>query len=345
VARQRGLMTKRFEDVHRVLEKERAGQSDLYCPLSRMHLRGGSSLAPVHDRYQVDLDCDGRARSMALAPTALNHLCGFAGIPYSFLERVPSALGLKLLRCLLEMASGDEDRAFLFRLKEARTPRIRAILPASFVRISDRELLEDVEHSLDRPAVIMNLAITADLFSLRVVFPGEGMELGYGDPAMPGLDLQSSETGLHPLQVRRVLFRQVCANGMTSLTDSQKLLQKRMTRFDRDEFRAAVRQGAAEAVGYGSEMAERLRTARTEFLKDPASEIERLFTNYKLGSPRGDRAQWVANALVRDLPLFGVGRFEVVQAFTAVARGLEHEHRVKWEDAMSDYVANGGSAG
>jgi hypothetical protein len=344
MARPRGLMMKRFEDVHRVLERERAGQSDVYCPLSRMHLRGGSSLAPVHDRYHVDLDADGRVRPLALTPTALSQLCGLAGVPYGFLDRVPAALGLKLLRCLLETSAGDEDRAFLFRLKDARTPRVRAILPSSFVRTSDRELLEDLEGALDRPAMVTNLAISGDLFSLRVVFPGEGMQLGYDDPAMPGLDLQSSETGVYPLQVRRVLFRMVCSNGMTSLTEAQKLLRKRMTRFDRGEFRAAVRQGAAEAVGYGRTMAERMREARTQFLKDPASEIERLFTTYRLGSPRGDRAQWVASALVRELPLFGAGRFEVVQAFTEVAKGLEHENRVKWEDAMSDYVTTGGAA-
>jgi hypothetical protein len=336
---------KRFEDVHRILDRERAGQSDLYCPLSRMRLRGGPSLAPLHDRYQVDLDCDGRTRSLALAPTALANLCGLAGVPYGFLERVPGALGLNLLRCLLETSVGEEDRAFLFRLKEARVPRVRAILPASFVRISDRDLLDDLEQSVEQPATVTNLAISGDLFSLRLVFPGEGLELGASDRAMPGLDLQSSETGVYPLQVRRVLFRQVCSNGVTSLAESHKLLRRRMTRFDRAEFRAAVRQGVAEAVGYGREMAERMREARTEFLKDPTAEIERLFTTYKLGSPRGDRAQWVAGALVRDLPLFGVGRFEVVQAFTEVAKGLEHENRLKWEDAMSDYVTTGGSPG
>ena len=36
--------------------------------------------------------------------------------------------------------------------------------------------------------------------------------------------------------------------------------------------------------------------------------------------------------------LFGVHRFDLVQAFTATARGLEHKDRMRLEDAMGAYV-------
>lgn len=350
MARRRGLRRHRFREAHHLLAKERTGLRDLYSPLSRMRLEIGSPLAPAHLRYRACVEDDGRTRTMALTPTALGQLAGMAGIPAPFLERVPPALGLRLLRSLLEVAAGEEDRSCLLRLREGRegtAPSIRAVLPASFVRISDRELLEDLERAVERPATIVNLQVTADLFSIRVVFADDVADVGmarHPDPTMPGLDLRSSETGVYPLQIRRLVFRQVCANGMTGLAESQKLLRRRMTRFDRGEFRVAVREAAEESVRFGREMAGRLRVSRGQVVEDPRSEIARIFRTYRLGSPRSDKARWVAAEVLQNVSLFGVGRFELVQAFTAVARGLEHERRVLWEDAMADYLMDEGVA-
>jgi hypothetical protein len=280
---------------------------------------------------------------MSLTPTALGQLAGMAGIPASFMERVPPALGLRLLRSLLEVSAGEEDRACLLRLKEGDPPVVRAVLPPSFVRISDCELLDDLESAVERPATIVNLDVTPDVFSIRVVFADESTNVGTRrdpDPTMPGLDLRSSETGAYPLQIRRLVFREVCSNGMTGIAESQKLLRRRMTRFDRGEFRVAVRAAAEESVRFGTEMADRLRASRGDMLPDPQREVERIFRRYKLGSPRSDKARWVASELLQSLSLFGVGKFELVQAFTAVARGLEHDRRLRWEDAMADYLLN-----
>jgi hypothetical protein len=140
------------------------------------------------------------------------------------------------------------------------------------------------------------------------------------------------------LQIRRLVFREICSNGMTGIAEAQKLLRRHMTRFDRGEFRVAVREATAEALQFGRDMAGRLRASRTDMLKDPRVEVERIFRQYKLGSPRRDKARWVFAELLRNVSLFGVGKFELVQAFTAVARGLEHERRLQWEDAMADYL-------
>jgi hypothetical protein len=334
-----------LREAHGLLAKERSGQRDVYSPLSRVQLEIGTPLAASHLRYRARVEDEGQVRSMTLSPTALGQLARMAGVPGSFLERVPPALGLKLLRCLLDVYAGSEDKTCLLRLKEEKdTPVIRAVLPPSFVRISDRELLEDLEHAIDRSLTITHLGISNDVFAIRVVFDDEVVEVGTRrrrDPAMAGLDLRSSETGVCPLQVRRLLYRQVCENGMTSLAESQKMLRKRMSRFDRGEFRRVLREAAQESVSHGQEMASRLRASRSDMVKNPQLEVQRIFRNYKLGSPRSDRARWVVNEVLQSATLFGFGRFELVQAFTAVARGLEHDRRLQWEDAMTDYLLSG----
>ena len=342
MARRRGLRRQRFQEAHRILRKERSGQRDVYCPLSKIGFEMGAPMGPVHERYEARIEDEGKTRTLALAPTAVAQLSAVAGVPRYFLERVPPALGLKLFRCMLDVAAGEKDPTYLLRLQEGRSPKIRAMLPASFVRISDRELLEDLERSTaGRPLTITNLYVSEDVFSIRTVFSEEVTDIGtsrHPDPMMPGLDLRASETGVYPLQVRRLVFREVCSNGVTSISDMHKVYRKRMASFDRAEFRAGLRAGVEESIQFGKDVTERLTVARTDTLHDTSIEVARVFRKYKLGSPRGERARWVTAELLRNASLFGVGKFELVQAFTGVARGLEHDNRLRWEDAMADYL-------
>jgi hypothetical protein len=178
MARRLGLRRHRFREAHHLLGRERSGQRDVYSPLSRMRLEIGEPLAPPHLRYRARVEDEGRTRAMSLTPTALGQLAGMAGIPASFMERVPPALGLRLLRSLLEVSAGEEDRACLLRLKEGDPPVVRAVLPPSFVRISDCELLDDLESAVERPATIVNLDVPPDVFSIRVVFADESTNVG-----------------------------------------------------------------------------------------------------------------------------------------------------------------------
>ena len=88
-------------------------------------------------------------------------------------------------------------------------------------------------------------------------------------------------------------------------------------------------------------MVTRLRDARQAYVADPASEVARIFRRYRLGSPKGKAGRWVVDELLRRGTLFGVERFDLVQAFTAVARDLDHATRLKFEDAMGAYVLQG----
>lgn len=344
MARRRSLTPMRLRHVRRALETERHGHGMFYGPLSRARLAAGDSLAPVHDRYRLRHADSGSERELGFTPHALGQLAAFAGVPMPFLERLPLALGIAVLRGLVAARCVAGDSSFLFRVRDGSPPRIRAILPGTAPVVHDLEVFDDVASVVPETVSASHVAVSEDVFHLRVLLRDVALELGDAarpDEGMPGLDIRSSETGRYPLQVRAVVFRKVCSNGLTIMTASRKLFVGEGSSFDRLRFREALQMTLETSVSRGRDLADRLRSSRSDYVKDPGREIRSLFRQHRLGNPRSEPARWVAAELLRGASLFGVSRFEVVQAFTAVARGLEHDLRLRWEDAMAAYLLDG----
>ena len=93
--------------VEGVLRKERGDQADLYAPPTRWALAVASGLAPLPDRFRMTVREGPEETPLRFTPTSIQQVCGIAGIPAPFLEKVPASIGLKLLRCLLEIHSGQ----------------------------------------------------------------------------------------------------------------------------------------------------------------------------------------------------------------------------------------------
>ncbi len=124
---------------------------------------------------------------------------------------------------------------------------------------------------------------------------------------------------------------------VTEASESQESLRLRHTRIDRAGLGAAVRATLEKAATRGRAIAARLAESRSQTIRAPQEEIRRIFSEHKLGSARGRLGRWVATELLKSGSLI-VQKFDLVQAFTAVARGLEHRDRMRVEDAMGAYL-------
>jgi hypothetical protein len=108
---------------------------------------------------------------------------------------------------------------------------------------------------------------------------------------------------------------------------------------DRDEFITAFEKTLGTVFGDAWEISQRVAESRSLYVRDPLNEVKRVFNRYDLGRPTGRRGQLVQQELMPQLSLLGVTRFDVVQAFTSVARRLRPEKQEQFEDAMWDYVS------
>ena len=331
-----------LERAEKILRKKRQGLKDVYSPLSSARLSVRDSLAPLADRFKISLGDEERGEDFLLTDTALNQLCSIAGVPVQFLERVPASLGLKMLLCMVRLAEEARDRQYLFRLKQSGTPRLRAILPQNHVRLDDLDVVGEIRAIAGGENLFVeNLNVSEDCLFLRILFNGE-YNLGgtsQRDNANVGIDVITSETGRYPLQLRHVVYRQVCSNGITQLTEGNKLLKTRLNRMDRNVLQHVFRGTLETAIQGSEELVGTLSESHSQRVRDPKAEVTNILRDYRLGSPRGKVGRWVADEIVRNITLFGLAKFDIIQAFTAVARGLDdHRLRMRIEDSMADYL-------
>lgn len=205
------------------LRRERAGNRDVYAPLTDLTVSVAEPLLEPHRRFRLRGRIGGKDEKMALSPTALSQRCAITGVPVAFVERAPASLAAKSLRCFAEMAAGDVAKA-----------------RATTVSFDD------------------------DVFAVRLVFDEE-VNLGtarHPDAARLGVDVLTSETGCHPLEVRFVVFRAICSNGMTQISSQQESFRRKYTRMDRGALRTVLRSAVKEVFSTGREMAERLAETR-----------------------------------------------------------------------------------
>lgn len=335
------LKTMNLAGAEGILRRERRGNNDLYVHLSRLQVRPGDELGEPHERYRLAFEAESRPLDLAMTPHSLYQLTSLAGVPAGFPERIPLSVGLATLRSCLTLAiEARDDPMLLLRLGGGQS-HARALLPASFLRYDDRDLFLDIKTALAAQDLrVTNLLIHDDVLHIRIV-TRESLDLGSEretDPARPGIDIRSSETGRFPLELRRVLVRVVCWNGVTTATSDQETISRRKIGISREEMHSVVRNGLEESIGWSRQSAERLRNDRARTVRDPIEEMERVFQTYRLGSVRSTAGRLLRDQLNQQRDLFGLSRFQFIQAFTATAQALEPQHRSRWEDGLGAYL-------
>ncbi|MBN1444172.1 MAG: hypothetical protein JXA90_15785 [Planctomycetes bacterium] len=341
MARRPGLTTMPLSIVQSILRKERSDLSDVYAPLRDLAVEIANPALCGPERFQVQLRRGTSMQALRLTSTSLEQLCGIAGMPVNFLDRMPPSLGLSVLRSLLSAVDLAGNRPFLLRLKGRPPSLLRAVLPQSFVRIDDFEVYSAIVCAARETSLrVASLVVNEDLFFLRATFR-KPLNLGSSrspDEAFPGIDVVTSETGARPLEVRQCLLRVVCSNGVTYAEPGRRALRSGRTRVDRPVLEESLRSALESSMSSGPRIAGLLAESRSRFIPNPAEEIERILHRYRIGSSRGRIARWVSHELSRKVNLLGVEKFELIQAFSAVARGLEPSDRAKVEDAMGAYL-------
>lgn len=277
---------------------------------------------------------------IALTAASLPRACRFLRVPPHYAEKLPAALAANMLNFHLQ-ARGDE--LALLRLTDRDGLHLRALLPASFVRIDDAMVVDLLAglHGADTLRAAHGVVLE-DHLHLRLIHvapfavDGSGRDLVY-----PGLDVYNSEVGSGPLRVRLCLVREVCTNGMTisELLDDRLRLDPRA--LDRDQVRAVLSRAFTGALDASRHLEGAYRRLREVQLPAPARALEAFLRRHRLGSPHGRTGELILAELLQTSDLFGASLFDFVQAVTAVAGKLGTEQRLMFEDAVGHLVVRG----
>jgi len=278
---------------------------------------------------------------IALTEASLPRACRFLRVPPHYAEKLPAALAANMLNFHLQ-ARGD-DLALLRLTERDDGLKLRALLPASFVRIDDAmvaDLLADLDGTDTLRAA--HCDVLEDHLHLRLVHDTPFAVDGAGrDLVFPGLDIYNSEVGTGPLRVRMCLVRQVCTNGMTISEQLDERLRLDNRALDHDQVRTVLGHALTGALAASRELETSYRRLHDVQLPAPVHALEVFLRRHRLGSPRGRTSELILTELLRTSDLFGASLFDFVQAVTSVAGTLGTDQRLAYEDAVGHLMVKG----
>ncbi len=277
---------------------------------------------------------------IAFTEASLPRACRFLRVPPHYAEKLPAALAANMLNFHLQ-ARGDE--LALLRLTERDGLHLRALLPASFVRIDDAMVVDLLAglHGTDTLRAAHG-AVLEDHLHLRLLHDAPFAVDGPGrDLVYPGLDIYNSEVGAGPLRVRMCLVREVCTNGMTISEHLDERLRLDNRALDRDQVRTVLANALTGALNASRQLETAYRRLHEVQLPAPVRALEVFLRRHRLGSPRGRTSELILTELLRTSDLFGASLFDFVQAVTSVAGTLGTDQRLMFEDAVGQLMVKG----
>ena len=276
-----------------------------------------SEAISVDDRTGNLLVRNGSTTEHPFQPHALGLLASKLRIPASYLTRCPPELRAINLNHWLRKLGGR--RLFLrFDGEECR-----AVLSDRYRPVSNVDLAQTLLSSS------RDLLVRAEVDNLRMVVQvvnGRSTEIRPGDRVHGGLHVRNSEVGYTAVELRAILYRVLCTNGLI-LGGGAETYRKRHV-VDPDAVLSDFGRRAVYALEEGTVHANRLGDTRNVRVPDPQPVLDRIGERYHLAD---DEKRAMQQAFHREP---GNSLFEVIQAVTGAGndRALGIDSREKMQE-------------
>lgn len=295
------------------------------------------AVAPADGRFALR-PLAGHEPARLLRSSALSMLCSRLGAPTEFIRRLPAPVQLAVMNWLL--AQGDQAVTVMLRL---RGDEVTAIVSERYAPLDAVELVDTLRAALVRHGLLSEVRVRAVATGvtdvLRLVLPGEAHTMRVGDVSFVGLDISSSSFGRSAVHIRGTVFRLICSNGLRAPSAMGDLSLRHVG--DAQRLRDGVGEGVATALGHARGLLDQWRRAVGEYIEDVGDFILGL-RELTQSEQQAVRAELGASK-PGDLPTRALV-YEVANALTSVARGVEPARRLELEGIAGGVVVNlGGS--
>ncbi|MCA8936477.1 MAG: DUF932 domain-containing protein [Planctomycetes bacterium] len=159
-------------------------------------------------RYDADIgaiEVQGH-REYGLRTLALNQIAAKLGVPAQYLRKCPWDLRAENINHWL---NENRTRSFMLRCDG---DEVRAVLSDRYAPVDHLPLAGWLADSFG-PDARLRYEVSEEVLHVQFV-NGEGHNAGVNDWLHPGVGITNSEVGLARVQVRGLLFRTICLNGL-----------------------------------------------------------------------------------------------------------------------------------
>jgi hypothetical protein len=280
----------------------------------------GGSLKPLKQIENIQ-----QLQEYNLSDHAMQQMLGRLDFPVRFYDRLPVGLRYANVNWLVQNGAYDSD--VMLRVQDDK--KVRAMMSGRFEPFDHLELLELLQPFADG-AVIRWEHKDDMVLHLSMSYPSRSTEIKVGDIVEAGVHISNSETGVRSVTIAAYVYRLRCTNGVIG-TDRGSIHRFRHIG-DSNRLQQAVQSAMADVWMEGQGIIAKFKLALTQKVEKPIDMIQSLCKERNLSQDEFKRVLdcWGAEP--------GDTKFEISQAFSRAAQGLEAEKSYEIQRIATDVL-------
>ena len=273
----------------------------------------------------------------AMSRYAMSQLCNKLGIPIRYLERCIDNGMIELAAENVNEWLSDYNKNLFIR---EYAGRIRGVLSDRYMTLDTPNIMEVISSVVDSSQYsTKGYFLSPERFHARIV-QNNMMNIA-GEDLFAGIQIDSSDVGRSTLQVRFMIFKQICTNGLTISKGGGVLFEQRHIGISIDEFYSNFKESMSRIpilMENASELIEEARSDNGKFnvAHFDESQMKDFVERMKLKTRLSDESMSKVISMMTEK--YSPTRWGLINSLTEVAQDFTLERRVELEKIAGDLL-------
>ena len=276
-------------------------------------------------------------RNVGMTRYAMSQLCNKLGVPIRYLEKCFDAGMLDLASENVNAWLADYNKNLFIR---EYAGKVRGVLSDRYMTLDTPEIMEVISSVIPSSEYsTKGYFLSPERFHARIV-QNEMMRIN-GEDLFAGIQIDSSDVGRSTLQVRFMIFKQVCTNGLCISKGGGVLFEQRHIGISVDEFHSEFRDSMSRIPILMSNAVSLIEEARKPDHKYAVghfteSELADFTERMKLKTRLSDESMSKVISMMTEK--YSPTRWGLINSITEVAQDFTLERRVELEKIAGDLL-------
>lgn len=276
-------------------------------------------------------------RHSGMTRYAMSQLCNKLGIPIRYLEKCIDNGMIELAAENVNEWLSDYNKNLFIREYDGK---IRGVLSDRYMTLDTPNIMEVISSVVDSSEYsTKGFFLSPERFHARIV-QNTMMNIA-GEDLFAGIQIDSSDVGRSTLQVRFLIFKQVCTNGLCISKGGGVLFEQRHIGISIDEFYSSFKESMSRIPTLMQYSAELVNVARKDDGKFNVahfseSEMKDFTERMKLKTRLSDESMTKVISMMTEK--YTPTRWGLINSITEVAQDFTLERRVELEKIAGDIL-------
>lgn len=276
-------------------------------------------------------------RSMGMTRHAMSQLCNKIGVPIRYLEKCLETGMTDLAAENVNAWLSDYDKSLFIREYDGK---VRGVLSDRYMTLDTPDIMDVISDVVDSSEyTTKGFYLSPERFHARLV-QNTMMSIA-GEDLFAGVQIDSSDVGRSTLQVRFMIFKQVCTNGLCVSRGGGVLFEQRHIGISIDDFRSTFKESMTRIpvlMDNATALIEEARCKDAKFNVTRFNEVQlKDFTErMKLKTRLSDES--VGKVIQFMQEKYSPTRWGLINSITEVAQDFTLERRVELEKIAGEML-------